>query len=90
MLDLFYLLALVSAFFDWKFIRNGGTRPTRKHYQMLGGAVALCVVLVVLLTLMAPVPGAVGGLIAMLIKSLFCLWELGRFRIRRASQNTAA
>jgi hypothetical protein len=86
MVALLFWGALIAAYFDWRYVRAGGVRPTRDDYRYLGYGVALCVVTLVGLGLLGGNAGALGNLTAFLVSVMFAMWEWRRYRIRRANR----
>lgn len=80
-----FWLAVVGAFFDWRYIRRGGQRPTREERLYLAAALALCAATVALMFVRAG-GGPAGGLAALLGSLVFGLYQLRRFFIRRSAR----
>ncbi len=82
---LLLLAAIVGAFFDWRYVRAGGVRPTGKQKLYLGITVAICALLLIALALLGGSAEGLGQASALLTVLIFALWEFGRFRVRRGN-----
>ena len=78
-----FWVAVVAAFFDWRYVRAGGVRPTRDEYRYLGYAVGLCVIALVGLALYGARAEGLGAMTALVFPLIFILWEWRRYRTRR-------
>jgi hypothetical protein len=77
-------LAIYGGISDLRYKKAGGLRPKITERILFGVAVLLCIgFLVALGTIDAP--GALGELNLFLLVILWGLWELGRWRVRRAN-----
>jgi hypothetical protein len=79
----FFWLAVVGAFFDWRYLRAGGVRPTTRQKMGFGIALACCISLLLWLALRGRSADVIGELTAMLLSPLFFFWEVARWRTRR-------
>jgi len=79
------LMALCGAIADWRYLRRGGMPATRKQKQWIGIAVLLCIALLVILGLMETNAEGLGAVAGKLSVLLFAVWELSRWRVRRAN-----
>jgi hypothetical protein len=81
------MLSIWGAVVDWRYMRKGGKKPSKKDRLLFLFAFALVGALFGLLALLGNSGGAdVAGLIGMLSADftlvLFATWELGRWRVR--------
>jgi hypothetical protein len=82
--SLILLAALVGAVFDWRYIRLGGARPTRTEKGYLALTIGICLLALVVLGLLGR-SETLGSLSGLLTVWVFGVWELARFRVRRAN-----
>ncbi len=80
---LLLILSIIGAIIDWRYLRRGGTRPSKRDKIMFFSAVGAIVLLLVVLGMLGSSSEAVGGAIVDIAVLLFALWELGRWRMRR-------
>jgi len=78
---LLLLLAIVGAILDSEYKRRGGTKPTATHKRYFAVAAGLCLTVTVLAALYSPV--AAADMTILFLVTLFALWEVGRWRVRR-------
>jgi len=74
-------MAIVGAILDSKYKRRGGMKPTATHKRYFAVAAGLCLTVTVLAALYSPV--AAADMTILFLVTLFALWELGRWRVRR-------
>lgn len=86
MVALLFWGALIAAYFDWRYVRAGGVRPTRDEYRYLGYAIAVSLVGLVALALNGANAGGLGNMTALLVSLMFAMWEWRRYRVRRANR----
>ena len=82
---LLLILAAAAAIADRRYIRAGGVRSSRRDKIYFSIAVGLCLAVLVLLAVQGASSGDLGTAAGFLTPVLFALWELGRFRTRRAN-----
>jgi hypothetical protein len=80
---LIMLLAIAGAIFDWRYVRAGGIRTTRREWVYLAIAIGLCALLLVWRGSRGGSAEALGSLMATLLIWIFGVWELKRLLIRR-------
>ncbi len=80
---LLLILSIIGAIIDWRYLRRGGTRPSKRDKIMFFSAAAAVVLLLVVLGMLESNPEALGGAMVDIAVLLFALWELGRWRMRR-------
>lgn len=80
---LLLILAIVGAVVDYRYVKAGGLRSTRKERAYLGVATGLCIVVLVVFGTLGASAEALGAASVDVSVFLFALWELGRFRTRR-------
>ena len=83
-----FIVSAIAAFFDWRYKRQGGKKPTARDRWMFCAACGVCLICLATLGLMGAsaggdVAGALGEAIPGVLIVLFALWELGRWRVRR-------
>jgi hypothetical protein len=82
MLFLIFLWALWGAVEDFRYLRNGGIKPTNREWLFLAIAVAASIAgVLVLWSKGAPLYG-VRDMASALGMILVILWEFGRWRVR--------
>lgn len=79
---IFLLWAIWGSISDFLYKRRGGVRPTKKDRVYFGIALVLCAGLLVL----APSGKALADGTLLFGVLLFCLWELGRWRVRHRNK----
>lgn len=82
---LLLLLGVLGAVIDWRYVRAGGARPTRKEWVYLGVTITICAVALIVLGLLGGSAEGLGQATALLGALVFVLWEFRRFRIRRSN-----
>ena len=81
---IFLILAVCGAVADWRYRRRGGVKSTKRDRVLFVVAISLCAALMIVLSLMGANSAGLVAVIQIAIV-LFMLWELDRWRIRRAN-----
>jgi hypothetical protein len=83
-LTLIFWVSVGAAVVDWRYVKKGGVRSTRREKVYGALAVGLCLLLLVAVGL-SGVSAAVVGEVSFLPTVLILgIWEFHRFRVRRA------
>jgi hypothetical protein len=80
---LLLILSIIGAIIDWRYLRRGGTRPSKRDKITFFSAAGAVVLLLVVLGMLGSDPEALGGAMVNIAVLLFALWEVGRWRMRR-------
>jgi hypothetical protein len=83
-MSLFLWAAVIFAVRDWRYLRKGGVRPTRREKQYVAIAIVLCVAVMLLAVVSGGPPQTFGRLTAYFLVVIFAVWELRRVFIRAA------
>ena len=82
---LLLILAVWGAIADWRYKRKGGKRPTKREKGLFLSCIAAVIALLVVLAVLGATAHSIGYITPELVVLLFALWEMGRWRVRRAN-----
>jgi hypothetical protein len=81
--SLVFLFALVATFLDWRHVRAGGRRSSRRERLLLAAAVGSCLLFLLVLGRLGATAEHLGELSATLTIWVWGLWEVARLLVRR-------
>ena len=76
------IVGLIGAVLDWRYLKRGGLKPTRKQKLIAWATLAFCCVALILIGIFGS-GYFVGYVSVYFFITLFLLWEFQRWRVRR-------
>lgn len=87
-LSLPLLISFVAWIFDWRYIKRGGKRATRSDKIGLYSAIGLSIAAPIAFGMLLSNGEVAGQMMGLCLVSVFCVWEIRRWLVRRKNPVT--
>lgn len=90
MTAILFWVGAVGLFFDWRYLRRGGERPTTREKKYLAYAIGISIAGTAGFVFFTGNAAVAGEMSALLASTVLVLWSFRRWRVRRAHPAQAA